>query len=186
MEKIINKAQYFQLWQAGLLGNKLRSWRTLEEVLASDYAGLISARAIVNSAAVARYGIEIINLKTVIGEMIDAGRGEVKEKDIIFNETAEDHCLTIQGEVMLSYRHYELYYSLLPDRMRPALIKGGQYAHGLVELQLLLRYVDPSSLSDIKEMLETYQDHVIEFGSYSKNVGCIRGRNTLIWECRFY
>jgi hypothetical protein len=50
----------------------------------------------------------------------------------------------------------------------------------------LRRYLDSSSYDDLMDLVETFPEHVIEFGAYETNLGNIPGRNTVIWEVRKY
>jgi hypothetical protein len=44
----------------------------------------------------------------------------------------------------------------------------------------------PASYGDLQELLERFPDWVIEFATYSCEVGCIARRNTVFWEIRNY
>ena len=45
--------------------------------------------------------------------------------------------------------------------------------------------VDPSSLDDIIGLVDDYPEHVVEFSTFSVNVGLLQ-RPTVIWEVRRY
>lgn len=50
----------------------------------------------------------------------------------------------------------------------------------------LNRWLTPDSLSDLRELLQLYPDHVVEFTALDSNLGTLPGRNAVIWEVRQY
>jgi hypothetical protein len=69
-------------------------------------------------------------------------------------------------------------------RMRDVLPQARQYT-GLRAKMLLERYLDPSSLECVEDLLNEWPDHVIEFTAFDRTLGTLR-RNTVIWEVRLY
>ncbi len=69
--------------------------------------------------------------------------------------------------------------------MRPAM-KNPDIATGLKAKIVLEQYLNPSDYDCIMELLDIYQDHIIEFSIFEKFVGNISHRNTIIWEVRNY
>jgi hypothetical protein len=104
---------------------------------------------------------------------------------ITFNESAPDHRLILQGEVQQSINHLDLTYSREKTNMRKAM-ENPLTIKGISALLLLKQHADPKSLGTMLSLLRQFQDHVIEFGIYSVNLGCIPHRNTIIWEVRKY
>jgi hypothetical protein len=50
----------------------------------------------------------------------------------------------------------------------------------------LKQHLSPASYGDLQELLERFPDSVIEFATYSCEVGCIAWRNTVFWDIRNY
>ncbi len=50
----------------------------------------------------------------------------------------------------------------------------------------LRRHLDFASFEDIFMLLAMFPDHVIETTSFSRPVGVVWGRNTVVWEVRYY
>ncbi len=186
---ITTKAQYFDLWHRGKLGNKFRTWRSLEELESSGYNGLCSIRYLDPSWPFAKYGVPAKDVGNECLKLILYGVDRTVRTDpkkLIFNEAAPDELLTIQGEIIELPIGLCLYYSALPDRMRIALAKDGKQLIGLSAKMMLEKYLDPNSLEDIRILLDRYSGHGIEFSTYSICVGDISHRNTVIWEVRQY
>jgi hypothetical protein len=95
--EIKTKAINNKLWNAGILGNKLKSWNSYDELMKSGYKGSVSIRYLeANQGGGGRYRYEvpISDVKDIIAEWIIDGAIEEK---IFFNESAPDSCLLIQA-----------------------------------------------------------------------------------------
>jgi hypothetical protein len=93
-----------------------------------------------------------------------------------------DENIVIQGEL------YEgrMFASSLRLPMRPALAAGGR-SYGYAETACVLgSLLSPSSREDLRELAGRFPAAVIEFSAYSRKVGVLPHRNTLIWEVREY
>lgn len=62
----------------------------------------------------------------------------------------------------------------------------GMHWQGVMALMLLLRHLNPNSLDDLWELLDTYPDHVVELSALDRCYGTVPGRNAIIWEVRAY
>lgn len=180
--RVASKQQSYALWQQGAFGNKLRTWDSLTEILASGYAGTVSMRY-KGSAGGSFYAYEVAlaNIPELQRQWVSQG---ARPELITFNESAPDACLLIQGELM-RYPGYVLTYSCEKAKMREAM-KHPKHAQGLTAKFLLQQFCAPSSFDDLMELLDLYPDHVIEFGAYEQGLGNRAGRNTIIWEVRDY
>lgn len=177
------KSDMYRRWLLGEFGNRLRCWESLGDWFESGFRGNVGLRYKVPGSPFCKYDIPWENVHLVYGEFLDKGADHAK---ITIGEAAPDQHIMMQGEVMLSTRHYELHFSLHKAQMRDALKACPEWAHGIDAVVIMKHFMDPSSYNDIQEMLDTYQDHVIEFSCYSINLGDIPHRNTLIWEVRKY
>lgn len=185
-----NKREQYALWQQGQFGNKLRTWNTFGEILASGYRDKVTMRVkgTVQGKNLYAYEVPLEHVPAKMGEW--AGQG-VRQENITFNENAPDELLLIQG--YLSRRPqdtaarfvYQLDYSHDKAKMRDAM-QFPKHAFDTRALALLHTFCDPSSIDDLMTLLDDYPSHVIEFGAYGKDLGNCPRRNTVIWEVRNY
>lgn len=91
-----------------------------------------------------------------------------------------------QGEVMLGPWGYNLTWTRVPLPMREALAESSFYCNGLCAKLLLQRHLNDLSWEWLQHLLETYQDHVVEFSVYDYCWGTHPGYNTIFWEVRKY
>lgn len=177
---IRTKTEFVQLWRAGALGNRLRSWARLED--AADYDGLFSIRDGRPSSNLCRYNVPRDGIDQALEEMrAQGGRG------LYFGEMAPDHRLTIQGEYLDGEQHGQVFnrsltYSTEQTQMKR--VKEWTHVDGAAALAILRSYLDGNSYDDLLTLQSMYPDHVIEFSAYECCLGDIPGRNTIIWEIR--
>jgi hypothetical protein len=175
MNVIPNKATYYRLWRAGVLGNRPKTWATADDLRASGYAQPIVMRS------------TQVGWKTLYGISVEeALRLAPGVQGATFNELLPDAEIVLQGEVMRTWRGLELTYSFAPYPMKIALAKAPCYAVGLVAKLLLDTWLWPASRDDVDAFLDLYDGHAIEFTAYGIAVGDQPHRNTLIWEVRRY
>jgi hypothetical protein len=184
---IRSKARFFELWEAGVLGNRTRLWRDPEE--ACDFGRKnrvgIGFREIRPAGTSGAGWWERVHWSETIKT---AEKWKQAGKVFIMDDGCPDDKRILQGEVCRTYRGLEGWLdqiSKLP--MRPAMAAGHmKYTSPLQTLMLLQRHMDPSSLEDLWALLDLYPDAAIEFSTFTTNVGVFPGRNTLFWETRNY
>jgi hypothetical protein len=179
--RITTKRQMYELYNAGLLGNGLRNWPTLDECC-ENATGLVGVRC-------RRIGGPCIAMKTP--DELRAAMREVyaqgwRPEDFIYGESPDHHHQLIQGEVQRSERHYDLTYSTVQAPMRVALAQETRYAQGAAVPAILRAYLWPSSYDDMMDLLDIYDGAVVEFTSFDCELGRYPNRNTIIWEVRHY
>ena len=180
--RIATKAEFFRLWEAGVLGNKLRTWRDPQAAQSSGVP-LVGFRQV----GIAGGGAFEMTPNDQI--LAVASRWQSLERPFIVCEAAPDHLGTIQGEVCRTYRGLEGYLAFITNgqRMRDSMREGAlRPVRGVQVLDLLARYMDPSSRDDVDALLDLYPDATIEFTCYRQDVGCLPARNTIFWEVRDY
>ena len=185
--KITSKKIFFDLWEAGVLGNRTRLWK-------DPYAALADAR---------RLDIKEIGFREVRPMGAGAGKWEkvpteqllctaakwVSEgRKFLLDDGAPDWCRTLQGEICRTYRGLEGYLDTIGRYpMRPAMAAGDmRHCSGATVLALVQRFMDPSSQDDLWDLLDLYPDAAIEFSCFRIDVGIFPHRNTLFWETRNY
>ena len=179
--EVKTKSRYYELYEKGFFGNKAITWETLTEFLKSNH-NLVCIRSR-KVGFKTKYNIPRNQAEKEVHNMIQQG---LEEKDIAFNQSMPDPCLTIQGEIMFTDKGLYLLYSRVKKPMKQSLEEESLHAFGLNAQLLLQHYLSPSSLSDMQTLQELFPNSIIEFSSYSIPVGNIKGRNTVIWEVRNY
>lgn len=195
--QIRNKQQFFEMWEAGLLGNRTRLWRdpltawywgrdaNLSSETMPDNLPEIGFRELRKPGTVGAGAWEKVPWHRVLET---AERWRTAGRQFIMDDGAPDDKRTLQGEICRTFRGLEGYLEVgggLP--MRPAMAAGLMKHRTYVETRMLLeRYMDPSSREDLDALLELYPDAAIEFSCFTVNVGIFPGRNTLFWETRNY
>lgn len=173
MATISSKKQFYKLYLAGCLGNKLRTFAYPSELRDSRYYGTVTARSTSEHDKTCLYRLpwqEAIHLPG----------------HFCFNESAPDDQLLIQGEVMWTPGGLYLQYSTersIP--MRYALLTA-KTASGLRAKLILEHFLTLASYEELMGLLERYPDAVVEFSTYDKCLGNLPHRNTIIWEVRNY
>jgi len=176
--EIRSKGKMYKLLQKGSLGNTFRTWGSWSEVLKSGYRGIVSVR----SKSIA----DPIRMYDVPFEVVAASmENKLKGKDVVILEATPHSTRRIQGELRDLPGGMYFRYTLARLPMRVAFDVDDRLATGVQANILLREYVDPSSYDDILELFNMYPGCVIEFTTFSVNVGTL-GRPTVIWEVRHY
>lgn len=178
LEPVLTKQNYYRRWLAGEFGNRPQSWNTLEELEKSDYVGPVNIRHTIPGSRYMATNVPKSKCHEVFQEW------GVPESQFKFNEPTPDYALTIQGEIFQDYRGLCLTYNTNKVTMREAM-KNPLFVTGLQSKILLSKYCDPPSYDWIMNLLDLYQDHVIEFSAFNVKTGYL-GLNTIIWEVRKY
>lgn len=186
--RVASKAKFFELWEAGVLGNRTRLWR-------DPHTALLEAR---------RLGIKEIGFREIrpIGttgagkwekvpreEIIDAAnRWYAEGRKFLLDDGAPDDKRVLQGEICRTYNGMEGYLDTVAKLpIRPAMAAGHMRHFSYAACKILLdKYMDPNSRDDLDMLLELYPDAAVEFSTFSINVGIFPHRNTLFWETRDY
>lgn len=180
--KIKTKQEFVQLYLAGVIGNRFDIYL--------DYKSAIAAKAQevgFREMAVGAGSFEMCSFDKI--EEV-ALRWLALNRRFYLNTSDKDHLssLLIQGEICHTFNGYQ---GFIGDshglRMRDMF--KAEYARHFTSAatrHLMYKYMDENTISDIDEILELYPDATIEFACYSKFLGCLPNRNTIIWEVRDY
>lgn len=106
-----------------------------------------------------------------------------RNEDIIMDESAPDHKVVLQAEVVQSERYLDMRYALCSGVGMRQAYEQMTHANGLRAKAILEQHLDASSCDTLNELLEAYSGYVIELSSYSCVVG-VYSHNTLFWEVR--
>ena len=168
---LYDKCAVLDAWKQGLFGNAPRVWLDKKAALQSDC----------NRFSVRYHAIRA--RKTAVGLSRQA-LSEFDESFYSISESMPDDELLVQGELCLA-PGYQLTASFQPGlAMRQAMASGFETITGLRAKLLLQEMCSDASFNELIEMLE--YDAIIEFSTYSRSVGCLPLRNTIIWEVRRY
>lgn len=179
--EIRSKRKFYELWHAGLLGNKPRTWTEAVEAHTAR-----PRRVGFRQIGVAGGGAaEIVPTTEILSTAL---RWQHRGWSYMIDETSPDEDVMLQGEVCLTTRGWEGLLGLRTGmRMRYAMERGLLVPmRGLAVRALLRQHLDENSLNDVDELFELYPDAVIELASFPYFLGTLPRRNTIIWEVRNY
>lgn len=171
------------MWQAGLFGNHPRAWDRLEDVPPS-YQGTLTLRY--KGKAGGGFCTYKVPQPKVPAEVRRWVRRGAEPELIYYGEDPPDWKLKLQGELMESAGGWDLLYSTVRAPMRVALAESSRTLSGLAAREALRGLMSPSSFADLEALFERYPGCVVELGVYECEVGCLPGRNTIVWEVRHY
>jgi hypothetical protein len=185
---IASKSDFVDLYNRGLLGNKLRQWRHLVDVRKAGYAGTLSIRDGRPSSNLSRYRVPVAEANAAVAEMLGAGA-----RDIYYNESAPDDVLLFQGEYLHgvpagnpagSVRNHYLMWSR--ERVPMKRVRKWAHTEGAATLWLLRSSLSPGAWDQFEDIRERFPDHTIEFSVYDRLLGNCPGCNWVVWEVRGY
>lgn len=187
---VLSKSRNYWLWCVGVYGNKLRSWRTVEEWEASGFAGRVVLRILAGGGGPCWYDLQPADVRFSLRQL--AARGfpldqftideSAPARDAVLQGEYLNDVYVVEGEVV----HCHLHYSRARRQMRDALAEAPEEAGGLRADLLLSSVMTPGSLEDWKLLTGRYPGHVLEVSVYDHCLGDVPGRNALVWEVRRY
>ena len=187
---ILSKPQNYRLWQGGDFGNKLRSWRTVDEWRLGGFNGDVVLRTLLEGGGPCRYNLKREEVGEVVDSWLDLG---IPLDRIMVNEAAPDGDVILQGEYLNDIYSMDgesgwgyFRYSRERSQMRDALAATPEVAQRLRSDLLLKLAMTPASHDDWNLLLARYPGHVLEVSVYDRCLGDIPGRNVLVWEVRKY
>lgn len=187
MAEIRSKQEFYRLWLAGCLGNRLRVWRTLEEWRAEDRSGTPVTLRVAHPSGGGSYCTYDLRPNAVDLAYLNLRTYGIAADRIFIHEGAPDHKQTIQGEVCRLADGWHGYIGRSGTRMRYAMAAGHlRPVRGLAVKDALDRYMNENARDDLEAILDLYPDATVEFTCYSRELGILPRRNAVIWEVRNY
>lgn len=188
---ILTKPNGLALWRQGYFGPTWPTWQTYKELVQSGFRGRVAIRYVSSTGnGPCVYDIPFADAKERLDQLVAEGW----DRDRCYFNSSEnpDSALVLQGEWYNGpyqddgvTRHDYLLYSCYKAKMRIALQKEPQNAYGLRSTMLLRAVMTPSSWEDFQVLRERHPHHVFELTVWdSRILGA--GRNTMIWEVRYY
>lgn len=188
--EIRTKAEFFEKWELGLLGNRTQLWRPgqwREAIAGSQHADGVGFRQLGTGGGGAWEKAPHTQVQATHDRWVAAGRNFRMDDGVPNDKT------TMQGEVCRTWRGIEAFLCWNPpgvygmEPMRRTMAAGKHRHVGGATLRALMdRYMDPSSQEDLFALLDLYPDATIEFACFAVDVGVMRNRNTIFWEVRNY
>lgn len=177
--KILNKNDMYRLLKCGRLGNTMRMWDSVDDVLKSGYTGIVSLRSMVVGSPIKLYNVPVEELSQVFHQY------RLPPTTVILENPAKDNQRVFQGEVCRGLNGLYLIHTTNQGPLRTALEAGHDMASGLIAKMTMQHFVDPYGYDWIDLLLDDFEDCVIEFTTFANNLGMFNTR-TIIWEVRNY
>lgn len=183
-----SKEEFRKLSERGLLGNYLRSWRSVDDFL--DYGFLdygqvcewLTIRNLIPGATGFSAVVHRNSIHATIALMVATGS---RKEDLYFQEIPAPRLRRNWNiEAILTTRGVSLFYEQNTTQPVRGIRERGAYADGL-KAQAVLRSMEPESYDTLMEIWETYPEAVIEATEFSEQVGAL-GRQLVVWEVRCY
>lgn len=190
--QIRSKRKFFELWEAGVLGNRTKLFHTLEEALSSGEKQ-IGFREVGKTGGGAwvlhKQKDSLTRLEFEVVVAVEYSIWVAKGRTFIMDNSVPNDHSVMQGEVIRTYNGLESFLAigrgLAP--MRITMAQGLHKHRGGAETNVILeRYMDPSSRDDLRDIMDLYPDAAVEFTCFDVNVGNLPHRNTIFWEIRNY
>lgn len=177
-----NKADFVERYSRGEFGNRSPTWNSLEEWVEDESlppmkmdCNLYNLRNRM-PGGVTRYNLSAAALMTAPAEYY--------EPNWYVSAMAPSDKTLIQGEVKRSTNFLEFRYTLVPKPMREALAQCESRITGMSAKMLLKEFLDSNSYDWLNFLLDAYEDHIVEFSTFSICWGTLPGYNTVFWEVR--
>jgi len=177
-----SKRKFYELWHAGVLGNRPATWRSVEEAVRSGHTRFGIRE--VGKTGGGKFQI-VYGTDALIEEM---RRWRLENRAFSIDGGVLNETVLLQGEMCRTTRGLEGMFAVrsgtdIREAFRRGLFKPKR---GLEVYALLQHFMDPSSRDDIDAIWDLFPESVIEFACFPENVGVLPHRNTIIWEVRNY
>lgn len=185
------KVQMYNMLQRGDFGNTLPTYHSLEEWRAAQkerYFPLWCLRSNKSSLdSRTRWNVPAEQVPDTFNQLFpfgDANLSSMIDEHLVLRGQLIDSSI---GGVLVPVG-LKLWYSMVGPRLswRQAFSEDSYNVHGLQAWNILKGVMNSNSVEDMRELIDAYPDHTIEFTVLNKNMGTMRNRNTLIWEVRQY
>lgn len=188
--RIETKQQFYKLWLSGQLGNRLGAWRADGDLTAARRLPWVSIRGTVPNIPMT-HPVAACDIDSTL-ERLCRTRGRELRDFMVCQGTPDQYdpaavcSLVVQGELTERPGGWYFFHSSSKLTMRHALDRHGEHSEGYGVEDYLRRVCTPDSFNDIVDLLEVYPSHIIELAVYTRCLGILPHRNTIIWEVRSY
>ena len=180
---ISSKKIMYERLRAGLLGNSFRIWTDVDEFAKSNFRGLTGVR--IQGMIPGLPYFHHLNFQQTVEKFYELKRQGYTP---IIYEASDDPHIVWQGEVTRASWScgWHVEYSRAKTHMRAAFAVERLCVTGYSATVLLQNTLTPSSFADLEDLMDLYEDHVIELTVYDQCVGQFPDRNYCLWEVRKY
>lgn len=187
--RINNKQEFYNRSRRLELGNRLQQWDyyAFHKLYFSFDSHEIPLRVSLRTTRIAsvkaqRYRLVPYKMINLCERLLHQG---FSYNELFVDESAPDHCVQLQAEVMNTERFVYVRYVLRSGvGMREALVRS-KHIEGAAAMHLLRSHLDCDSMDTLERLLQEYPDAVVELSAYPHKVGMLQ-KNTLFWEVRNY
>lgn len=185
MPVIVCKAQMQPRLRSGEFGNTHQTWDTLNETLESGHPGPLVIRY--KGSGTNHFWTPNIAKNDLLGKVQESITFGARLDQMYFGEYLDVSKVILHGSVARSERYVELEYSFVKKPLREAMNEDGRHAEGVAAVYLLHKYLNVSEYEHIFDLLETYDDIIIEprpvvdFTLFERPCGT-ENQYLIIWE----
>jgi hypothetical protein len=180
--KISSKAQFYYLWEQGVLGNRTNIYRNPVEAFKAKFP-YYGFRQLASAGGGKWERVERKDFWITYSEWVKLDVPFIMDS-ATYPAVFKD--ITLQGEVCRTFRGWEGFMGYTPGLPMRKAFPFMRAVSGSEVLVLFDRWMDPSSQDDLRDLLDLYPDATVEFTCFTKDVGNIPCRNTILWETRNY
>lgn len=186
MKPVKTKTDFVKRYQTGEFGNRSPTWDNLHDVgryRSSDFFHIRNRVA----SDITWYDVPGSELQERWHEACQIRN----PSSLYISQMAPTPKTVLQGELtrLKSFgtgQTLQLVCSYEKKTMREALNTKSETYHGVVADWVLKKYLPNRDYEWLVHLLDTYEDHVIEFSTYSIPFGVLPGFRTCFWEVRQY
>lgn len=192
MPDIRSKKQMYEMLSAGLLGNTIPQYFSIERWEASEDYGRYPLWGIRSGQAggdpKCRLNVPTAEVAPLFHKWFPDSGGNIS--------CMVDAHAVLRGEIIDTVDAprpgLNLFYvpPTAPidtaDPWRGSFRNFGRHVAGAGLRLILEQYLWPSDLEELRDLIDRYPEHAIEFTACDRAIGIIPNRNTCIWECRRY
>lgn len=192
MDEVLTKKDFVRRYAAGEFGNRPRTWYSPEdwwqtpELHDGSYGWSWNGPKLfhLRSKRLSNETYYNLTINQLLGQLTKV---KGSSDDYYVSEMVNHSLNVIQGELQTVRGTLHLRYSLAPNlNMREAMVDGiAKTATNLEALAILQSQLQPQDYDWMQELRARYPGHVIEFGSFSQEVGVLQTK-LIIWEVRLY
>ena len=183
MPPVLSKRDFARRYAEGEFGNRTATWPSigvmLKEVGKPDNDTMYHIRNR-ETGGLTFYNVPGGDLELKWEDVMMAGHNP---SNFYISEMAPTEHTLFQGELSYVEGVMTIFGSHVKKPMRDALKEKALTYKGITAVGMLNHYCDQNSQDQIDYLINTYDDHVIEFSVYSKRCG-VDLLNTIIWEVR--
>lgn len=189
---VLTKTDFVRRFEEGEFGNRSPTWKSLRDFYVALEEGVgetVDLRGTYHLRNRIKGGKSWYDLKPF--EVLEMARKvvnwqEATEESLYVAEMCPTSKTILVGEVFRGVGGLNLSYRTEAVTMRQAQAMGFKFSKGYVAKVILQHKMDNDSYEWLEYLLDTYEDHVVEFTTLSTCWGVVPRCNTLFWEVRKY